>query len=239
MTNLSLLIDPAALSLVGLGSLTIALVQNGSHTAGAALTSVRAVFRRNPEQIRERSRLATVIMGDVVEKRGVACADRAPKSCPFTYRLGMAMSDAPTYDHFARAVSAMLDKHADRRRRAVRFWNDVADAAPALGMLGTIIGLIQLFAGLETAEGIGLGMAICLLTSLYGLLFAHVIAGPLARRLELVAEEEALWQTDSAEKMLAIARREFPDGALRIASRDGVRDMDLRDDRAAATAQTQ
>ena len=58
-------------------------------------------------------------------------------------------------------------------------------------------------------------MALCLLTSLYGLIFAHLVAGPIARRLMMVGEHEAAWQEETARRMLKLARREYPDRAMR------------------------
>lgn len=206
--DLALLLDPAAFAMVVLGSFVIAWMQNG-------LPAIREAFMgiiRLPASWRdaERSRLAALIVEDVVAKRGVACADRVQRSCVFTHDLAQAMSDETDFAAYTRNVAAILERNERRRRSMIRVWNDIADAAPALGMLGTVIGLVQMFATMQTAQGIGLAMALCLLTSLYGLTLAHLFAGPLARRLELVADKETAWQDEIANRMLALGRREYP-----------------------------
>ncbi len=209
----SLFIDPPALALVGFGCLFVAFIQNGVHGLASGLASILRLVR--PARESERARLAAVIVTDLVERRGVSCADRGPQSCAFTHRISTLMSDEDGYESFSRAVARLLTLQSEGRMRIVRVWNDIADAAPALGMLGTVIGLIQMFNEMNNVEGVGAAMALCLLTSLYGMVLAHLVAGPIARRLQLLGEQEAVWQQDIADRMLALARREYPDRAVR------------------------
>lgn len=200
--------DPAALAIVGLGCLLIALVQNGAGGLAIGFSSLPRLFRRRGEG--EQARLATLIVEDIVKRRGIGCADRGPQSCIFTHDIGELMSNTKGYDALARAVAQLLATHESRRARAIQVWNDIADAAPALGMLGTVVGLVQIFARMESVAGVGAAMALCLLTSLYGLVFAHLIAGPIARRLALLGAQDAAWQCDIGERLLEVARDEYP-----------------------------
>lgn len=65
-------------------------------------------------------------------------------------------------------------------------------AAPAFGMIGTLIGLVQMLRALDDPSKIGGGMATALLTTLYGALVANVICIPLAGKLEARSQEESL-----------------------------------------------
>jgi chemotaxis protein MotA len=83
----------------------------------------------------------------------------------------------------------------------------LGDFAPAMGMVGTVIGLIQLLANMRDFDKLGPGMAIALLTTFYGLLFAHILYLPLAR---MIAEHGALRAENLnllTEGMLKLARR--------------------------------
>lgn len=83
----------------------------------------------------------------------------------------------------------------------------LGDFAPAMGMVGTVIGLIQLLANMRDFDKLGPGMAIALLTTFYGLLLAHIIYLPLAR---MIAEHGALRAENLnllTEGMLKLARR--------------------------------
>ena len=215
-------LDPGALALIGLGCLLVAAIQNGLGGLGTALAAAGRLVRSAGE--RERARLAAIMLEDLVQRRGVSCADREVGACAFTHQLGTMMSDEPGFESYAKAVDGLLQACAARRARAIQVWNDLADAAPALGMLGTVLGLVQMFGAMDSAEGIGAAMALCLLTSLYGLIFAHLVAGPIARRLEMIGEHEGAWQGETAQRMLKLARREYPDRAMRRTSPAAAKD---------------
>ncbi len=207
--------DPGALLLVGLGCLLVALVQNGMR--GIMIGFATSLSLHRTAGAGEQARLSAVIVEDQVRRRGVSCADRPALACAFTAKLATQMSDAPDFVAFAHIVETDRATRQAARTVAVQIWEDIADAAPALGMLGTVIGLVEMFGRMESVEGLGTAMALCLLTSLYGLAFAHLIAGPIARRLQMLGAREAGWQTEIAERILALARAEYPDRAPRRA----------------------
>ena len=64
----------------------------------------------------------------------------------------------------------------------------MADAAPALGMAGTVIGLIGMFAAMDDPALMGPAMALAMLTTLYGLVLGAVLFGPIASRLERLSD---------------------------------------------------
>ncbi|MDO8273984.1 MAG: MotA/TolQ/ExbB proton channel family protein [Serpentinimonas sp.] len=67
----------------------------------------------------------------------------------------------------------------------------MGDVAPAMGMIGTLIGLVQMLANMEDPASIGPSMAVALLTTLYGAVMATMICLPLADKLNLRMTEEA------------------------------------------------
>lgn len=70
----------------------------------------------------------------------------------------------------------------------------IAAAAPAFGMIGTLIGLVQMLRSLDDPSQIGVGMATALLTTLYGALIANLFCLPLAGKLEARSQEEVLFR---------------------------------------------
>ncbi len=68
----------------------------------------------------------------------------------------------------------------------------VAAAAPAFGMIGTLIGLVQMLKTLDDPSQIGGGMAVALLTTLYGAVIANMFCIPLAGKLEVRSQEEVM-----------------------------------------------
>jgi len=67
----------------------------------------------------------------------------------------------------------------------------MGDAAPAFGMVGTLIGLVQMLRTLEDPSSIGVGMATALLTTFYGALLANLLFIPLSGKLQTRSKEEA------------------------------------------------
>jgi len=83
-------------------------------------------------------------------------------------------------------------------------------AAPAFGMIGTLIGLVQMLRNLESPETIGAGMAVALLTTFYGAFAANLIFIPLAGKLGIYSKAETTAMEMITEGVCAIARGENP-----------------------------
>ena len=66
----------------------------------------------------------------------------------------------------------------------------IGETAPGLGMLGTLVGLVQMLNNMQEPSSVGPAMAVALLTTFYGAFIAQVIAIPLADKLHLKAQEE-------------------------------------------------
>ncbi len=83
-------------------------------------------------------------------------------------------------------------------------------AAPAFGMIGTLIGLIQMLRSLESPESIGAGMAVALITTFYGALSANLIFIPLAGKLGNYSKAESTAMEMIVEGVCAISRGDNP-----------------------------
>lgn len=68
-------------------------------------------------------------------------------------------------------------------------WGAIGDSAPAFGMIGTLVGLIQMLSNLSDPSSIGPAMSVAMLTTLYGALFANLIAIPLSEKIKQHANE--------------------------------------------------
>ena len=82
--------------------------------------------------------------------------------------------------------------------------------APAFGLLGTVIGLINMLTQLDNPDSIGAGMAVALVTTFYGSFLANVIFLPLAGKLKVRSSEEILIKEVMIEGMLSIQAGENP-----------------------------
>ncbi|NBC49389.1 MAG: flagellar motor protein PomA [Gammaproteobacteria bacterium] len=102
----------------------------------------------------------------------------------------------------------VLDKERlmtlERNRAGARAFQLMGDVAPAMGMIGTLIGLVDMLSNMDDPSSIGPAMAVALLTTLYGVLIAQIIAHPIAEKLELRTVEEERLQALWADALLAI-----------------------------------
>lgn len=91
-----------------------------------------------------------------------------------------------------------------RHRSAISFWRTLGAAAPSFGMLGTVIGLINMLGDLSDPAQLGIGMSMALLTTLYGVFFANVVFLPIATRLERMNTMELDARNIALDGILAI-----------------------------------
>jgi chemotaxis protein MotA len=80
----------------------------------------------------------------------------------------------------------------ERHKRGQGMFKAMGKFAPAFGMIGTLIGLIQMLRSIEDPSSIGPGMAVALITTFYGTLIANLICLPLAGKLENISEHEVM-----------------------------------------------
>ncbi len=88
--------------------------------------------------------------------------------------------------------------------------NTMAGYSPAYGMIGTLIGLIQMLQNLEDSSSLGAGMATALITTFYGCILANLVFGPIAKKLKSQSDLEALQMGLYIEGLLSIQEGENP-----------------------------
>lgn len=99
------------------------------------------------------------------------------------------------------AISFTEDRHAANRA----FFEKGVALAPAFGMLGTLVGLVNMLKNMEESGDLGGAMATALITTFYGSLLANVIFGPLASALENANNNEILCMQIICQGSMAIA----------------------------------
>jgi len=97
-----------------------------------------------------------------------------------------------------------------RHEEGSRIFKAIGDSAPAFGMIGTLVGLVQMLANMDDPNTIGPAMAVALLTTLYGAIIANLVALPIADKLETKTEEERLTKELILEAISQIHARQSP-----------------------------
>ena len=99
---------------------------------------------------------------------------------------------------------------ADRHERTVSVLRKAAEISPAMGLIGTLVGLVQMLGNLEDPSTIGPSMAVALLTTFYGAVLANLVFTPLASKLERNAAEDSLLNEMYVMAAGSITRQENP-----------------------------
>lgn len=97
-----------------------------------------------------------------------------------------------------------------RHKKVIAFWEKWAELGPAWGMIGTLIGLVNMLNNLEDASTIGPAMAVALLTTLYGSLIANWLCNPVASKLSVNNTLEMMIKEVTVEGLLSIQAGENP-----------------------------
>ncbi len=98
----------------------------------------------------------------------------------------------------------------DRHAKVIKFWQTLASFGPAWGMIGTLIGLVNMLKNLQDFNSVGPNMATALLTTLYGSVVANWIATPIANKLQDNSERETKLKEVTIEGLLSIQAGENP-----------------------------
>lgn len=213
MGFLTHILDPLTLALMISGVLAIAMLQNGPAAFARGFRALHPLLTAKPDRDRDAARAAMLQVDHLAQLRGLACTDRVctdrmRNAHPFLGEAVRKLSHSERIDQFEIWAEQQLADREERHRTVHNMWLSIADTAPALGMAGTIIGLIGMFGAMNDPAAIGPSMALALLTTLYGVVIANLIAAPIAGRLADISTRELAWQRALCDRMLMVARRE-------------------------------
>lgn len=107
-------------------------------------------------------------------------------------------------------MSLEADWQRQRHSMGKKMLDQMASYAPAFGMIGTLVGLVQMLVSLDDPSKLGAGMATALITTLYGALLANMLFLPLAGKLDIRAKQEGLLRDLMIEGIVAIQSGEKP-----------------------------
>ncbi len=127
------------------------------------------------------------------------------------YKRGIRLCiDGHALEVVRKALTSEMELSIQRHEEGGKIFRGIGESAPAMGMIGTLVGLVQMLSSLEDPATIGPAMAVALLTTLYGALIANLIALPIADKLESKTEEERITKELILEAVTQIHGRQSP-----------------------------
>ncbi len=205
---LTAFLDPAALAIVVGGTLAAVALRTPAGLLMRSVGAVRLIGRRGYSADAHLQQIAA--FGRIARRNGTIALDRSVIADPDLAAAIEAIVDCADPDAVARIVTERRDARVERHLAVADTWAATAEMAPTMGMVGTLIGLAQMFRSMTDPAAIGPAMAIALLATLYGALLATLIANPVAARLRRLARIEAFERARLEAPLVALAERERP-----------------------------
>ncbi len=192
--GISLFFNVHAICIVFVGSFFIVMskftIQQFAGILRVAVNAFRHRSIRNEDLIQEAIRIA-----DASRKGGLLSLESIEVSHPFMEKGIQMLVDGHDSEVLQKALRKDMQVTTERHDLGIRFFQTLGELGPAMGMIGTLIGLVQMLSSMDDPKSIGPAMAIALLTTLYGAVLANIIAFPIAEKLRLRADEERINQS--------------------------------------------
>lgn len=206
-------------------------LQEGAAGLIRSFSAWKALLRADPVRDAQLARQALRRVEAVMDVKGLQCIDQVSADNGYVSRAVTHLASDGDVRRFAQWASADLDDREVRHNSVIRFWLAVADIAPAIGMVGTIFGLVRLFSDLDDPSNLGSAMALALLTTLYGLILSNVIAAPISQRFLRLSSEELKWQRILTDKLISLAQKSATQDKKRTGQKAGQKSRQKADRR--------
>ena len=158
-----------------------------------------------------------VELAQIARKNGLLSLEEKAneQSDPFFKQAIMLIVDANDQDKVRGILENDIECMSARHEDAAAMYDKASSVAPAFGMVGTLVGLINMLKSMNLsgdggADSLGTSMGTALITTLYGCLLAHVVFGPVAQLLRGRDSEEVLCKQIIVEGVMAIQAGENP-----------------------------
>jgi len=149
-------------------------------------------------------------LADLVRKNGPLGLENAEVDDEFLAKGMQYIADGYDPEFIRESLERERDRNLERLDEGQNIFKAIGASAPAFGMIGTLVGLVQMLANMDDPSSIGPSMAIALLTTLYGALIANLIALPIADKLALKARVEEVNQTLVIDGIMQIRDSKSP-----------------------------
>lgn len=175
------------------------------------LKSIALIFKLSefdlPEVIRK-----IIELSNIARKEGLLALEEASTELDDEFlRKGVLLIVDGTDPELVRGIlETEMNSIESRHKDNIGFWTQLAGMGPAWGMIGTLIGLINMLQAMNEPSTIGSSMAVALLTTLYGSMLANWIALPVATKLGAKNSSEMVIKEVMIEGLLSIQAGENP-----------------------------
>jgi chemotaxis protein MotA len=199
---------PSILIVVG-GTVMVVMIKFSlGQFLGATKVAMTAFTNKttDPEELIEK----IVELANIARKEGMLALENQEIDNAFLDEGIKMLIDGNSKEVVDTVLNKDLKATIDRHTWGAKVFSATADVAPAMGMIGTLIGLVQMLSNMSDPKSIGPAMAVALLTTLYGAMIANMIAMPIADKLTLRKADEKRARSICIDGILAIQEGQNP-----------------------------
>ncbi len=175
---------------------------------GSMKTALKAFLYKaeSPEVL-----IASVVeLAGIARKEGLLALEGQDIANPVLSRGISMLVDGHEAFVVKKALSTEMNEMVSRHKMGQDIFKQIGDAGPAMGMIGTLVGLVQMLSNMSDPKSIGPAMAVALLTTLYGAMIANMFALPISDKLALRSAEEQMNKNIIIQSVLAIQEGQNP-----------------------------
>lgn len=215
--DIGMFINVPSILIVFCGSLFVVLSQFslGQFLGAGKIAAKAFMFKiEAPEALIHK----VVEMADAARKGGFLALEEAQIDNPFMQKGVDMLVDGHDVEVVRETLSKDISMTTQRHEFGASIFKALGDIAPAMGMIGTLIGLVAMLSNMDDPKSIGPAMAVALLTTLYGAFLANIICLPISAKLNVRSQEEKVNQSLVFDGILGIADGQNPrviDGILK------------------------
>jgi chemotaxis protein MotA len=215
--DIGMFINVPSILIVFCGSLFVVLSQFslGQFLGAGKIAAKAFMFKiEAPEALIHK----VVEMADAARKGGFLALEEAQIDNPLMQKGVDMLVDGHDVEVVRETLSKDISMTTQRHEFGASIFKSLGDIAPAMGMIGTLIGLVAMLSNMDDPKSIGPAMAVALLTTLYGAFLANIICLPISAKLNVRSQEEKVNQSLVLDGILGIADGQNPrviDGILK------------------------
>ena len=206
----SLLQVTALLIVVG-GTAGAVMLQSSSEQFFDAIRLARWVFH---PPAHEPGKVMARVTGwsQTARRNGLLALDNAIESCrdPFERKGLQLLVDGAEPGVLREALDLEINAYEARHRSAVRVWEAAGGYAPTVGILGAVMGLIQVMENLGDPSRLGPGIAVAFVATIYGVGLANLVFLPIANKIKSLLARDIALREMLVEGLVGIANGENP-----------------------------
>ena len=150
-------------------------------------------------------------LADLVRKNGPLGLESVEIEDEFLKKGVQYIADGHEAEFILDNLERERDQLLERLDEGQKIFKSIGDAAPAFGMIGTLVGLVQMLSSMDDPSAIGPSMAVALLTTLYGALIANLVCLPIADKLATKTKIEEINLTLAIDGVMQIRDNKSPD----------------------------